>query len=39
VHVIRWEQGGSRLVIETTLSDEKGTAQYRMVFAKVPESR
>jgi hypothetical protein len=34
VHVFRLEQGGGRLVVDTALSDEKGQAQYRMVFTK-----
>jgi hypothetical protein len=34
VFVLRLEQGGSQLVVETVLSDEKGQAQYRMVFTK-----
>ena len=34
VFVLRLEQGGSQLVVETALSDEKGEAQYRMVFTK-----
>ena len=32
VLVLRFEQGGAQLVVETALSDEKGQAQYRMVF-------
>jgi hypothetical protein len=34
VYVLKLEQGGAQLVVETTLSDEKGQAQYRMVFTK-----
>jgi len=35
VLVLRLDQRGSQLVVETALSDEKGQAQYRMVFTKV----
>lgn len=34
VLVLRLETNGSRLVVETALSDEKGQAQYRMVFTR-----
>ena len=34
VFVLRLDQGGTQLVLETSLSDEKGQAQYRMVFTK-----
>ena len=31
-YVLRSQQGGAELVVETTLSDEKGQPEYRMVF-------
>ena len=34
VYALKLEQGGAQLVVETTLTDEKGQAQYRMVFTK-----
>ena len=33
-YVLRLQQESADLVVETTLSDEKGQAEYRMVFTK-----